>query len=184
MNTEEKKIVADFPRPGSAEYSFLFGSKEERSKTLKQWKLMNKILTIPLYQIGIIPLLRINKIFLLLYTKGRKSGKRRITPLEYRTKDGVINVGAAKGKKAHWFRNLLANPDEVMIKTGFRKFKASFTILENIKEKNEYFIWYVDNFPTAAKFLFGWDPKTDDLKNSDFTAFSELVEVVQFYPKE
>ncbi len=179
-----KETDIPFPRPGSAEHKMLFGDKEEQARTLKQWKSLNKYFTIPLYRLGILPLFGVGKIFLLLHTKGRKTGKQRITPLEYRKKDGVINVVAGRGKKAHWFKNLQANPDAVKVRVGFRKFKASFTVFETTEEKNELLIWYVTKYPKAAKYLFGWDPKNDDPKTADFTSFSELIEIVQFHPTE
>ena len=181
MNTKEKD--GDFPRPGSAEYGLLFSKNDEKKKVLKRWKNMNKYFTIPLYRVGILPLFGGGKIFLLLFTKGRKTGKERITPLEYRCKDEIIHVVAGRGKTAHWFKNLLANPDEVKIKVGFRKTHTSFELIQTIEEKNNLFKWYVVKYPKAAKMLFGWDSKTDDVETADFTSFSKLIEVVKFFPK-
>jgi deazaflavin-dependent oxidoreductase (nitroreductase family) len=182
--SEEKRSTDDFPRQGSAEYGLLFTEKDEKQKILKQWKRMNKYFTIPLYRIGILPLFGGGKIFLLLNTKGRKTGKIRITPLEYRRKDNVIHVVAGRGKAAHWFQNLLAHPEEVKIKLGFKKTDADFEVIQTIEEKNELFKWYVTKFPKAAKMLFGWDPKKDTVETADFTSFSKLVEVVKFFPKD
>ncbi len=172
------------PRPGSVEYKFLFGTYEEQQRILKNWKRMNKFFTIPFYKIGIIPLTPLRKVFLLLYTKGRKTGKQRITPLEYRRKDGIIHVVAGRGRKAHWFKNLIANPNSVKIKVGFRKFEARYQILENVSDKVELLQWYVKKFPRDAKFLFGWDSKSDDPEKTDLSGFAKLIEIVQFHPKE
>ncbi len=49
-------------------------------------------------------------VVLLLTTIGRKSGKPRVTPLQYEEIDGTIYLGAALGRKADWFRNIQANP--------------------------------------------------------------------------
>lgn len=51
---------------------------------------------------------------LLLHTTGRKSGKRRSTPLVYGTYKGTLIVVASNRgahQAPHWFRNLQANPD-------------------------------------------------------------------------
>ncbi len=179
--SEKTSITAPFPRPGSAEYGLLLETDvEKRKKVLKRWKQMNKYFTIPLYRAGILQLLGGHKIFLLLFTKGRKTGKVRITPIEYRKKEGIVHIVAGRGKKAHWFQNMLANPDDVMVKLGFKKRKVSFQVLETIEEKNELFKWYVSKYPKAAKMLFGWNLKTDDPETADFTSFSELVEIVKF----
>lgn len=68
-----------------------------------------------LYAIGFGPLL--GRIILLLTTIGRKTGKRRITPLQYEEIDGTLYIGAARGFKADWVRNITADPHvEVRVK--------------------------------------------------------------------
>lgn len=52
----------------------------------------------------------IGRIILLLTTTGRKSGRRRVTPLQYEEVDGVFYVAAARGREADWYRNLLVDP--------------------------------------------------------------------------
>ena len=57
-------------------------------------------------------------IVLLLTTTGRKTGLKRVTPLQYVEIDGAYYIGSARGKNADWYRNILANPDvEVMLKS-------------------------------------------------------------------
>jgi deazaflavin-dependent oxidoreductase (nitroreductase family) len=69
-----------------------------------------------LYDLGLGPL--IGRFILLLTTTGRKSGLRRITPLQYEKIDGAYYVGSARGAQADWFRNLVANPRvEVRVKS-------------------------------------------------------------------
>ncbi|MBY8999567.1 MAG: nitroreductase family deazaflavin-dependent oxidoreductase [Candidatus Heimdallarchaeota archaeon] len=169
----------EFPRRGSAEYGFLFGDAEKQKKVLKRWKRLNKYFTIPLYKSGIFPLFGFGKIFLLLFTKGRKTGKTRVTPLEYRRKDGEVYVVAGRGGKAHWFNNLTANPDDMKVKIGFRKFPARYELIEDVATKNQFFTWYVTKFPRDAKFLFGWDSKNDNPEMVDFTNFSKLIKLIK-----
>jgi deazaflavin-dependent oxidoreductase (nitroreductase family) len=52
----------------------------------------------------------IGNVVLLLTTRGRKSHRPRITPLQYEEIDGKIYLGSALGQKADWFRNVRANP--------------------------------------------------------------------------
>ncbi len=59
----------------------------------------------------------VGHLVLLLTTTGRKSGLLRTTPLQYEEIDGIIYVAAARGQKADWFRNIVANPHvEVQVK--------------------------------------------------------------------
>ena len=60
-----------------------------------------------LYALGLGRL--IGQIVLLLTTIGRKSGLPRVTPLQYEEVDGAWYVASAKGTKADWFQNILAN---------------------------------------------------------------------------
>lgn len=178
----EKSIEkAPFPRPGSAEYNFLIERDvQKKNKMLKQWKRMNKYFTIPLYRAGILQIFGMHKIFLLLFTKGRKTGKIRITPVEYRRKDGQVHIVAGRGRAAHWYQNMIANPADVEIKLGFKKRKVNFETLKTVEEKNNFLTWYITKYPKAAKMLFGWDPKNDKIESSDFSSLSKLIEIMKF----
>jgi deazaflavin-dependent oxidoreductase (nitroreductase family) len=61
-----------------------------------------------LYAIGLGPV--VGRIVLLLTTTGRKSGLPRVTPLQYECIDGNYCLGAARGLKADWVRNIETNP--------------------------------------------------------------------------
>lgn len=81
------------------------------------WTMMKNVQKIHrlLYAIGLGPL--IGRIILLLTTTGRKSGKKRVTPLQYEEINGAIYVGAARGLKADWVRNIQVDPQvEVRLK--------------------------------------------------------------------
>lgn len=78
------------------------------------WRLMK--LPRILYSLGLGPI--IGHVMLLLTTTGRKSGLPRVTPLQYEEEGGVIYVAAARGPKADWLRNVVANPHvEVQVKS-------------------------------------------------------------------
>jgi deazaflavin-dependent oxidoreductase (nitroreductase family) len=78
------------------------------------------------YAIGLGPLF--GRLILLLTTTGRKSGKLRVTPLQYEEIDGRIYLGAALGKKADWIRNIQANP-RVMLQVKSRRFTGMAEII-------------------------------------------------------
>ncbi len=72
----------------------------------KFWSRMKYIQRIHcfLYAMGLGPL--VGKFVLLLTTTGRKTGKKRITPLQYEEIEGEYFLGSARGTKADWYRNL------------------------------------------------------------------------------
>lgn len=74
-----------------------------------------------LYAVGLGPL--IGRVILLLTTTGRRSGKARVTPLQFEVIHGDYYVGAARGLKADWVHNLRANPC-VEIRAGSQHFRG------------------------------------------------------------
>ena len=73
------------------------------------------------YAIGLGPV--IGRLVMLLATTGRKSGKPRITPLQYEEQDEKIYLGSALGVQADWVRNIMANP-VVNVQVGSRRFSG------------------------------------------------------------
>ncbi len=65
----------------------------------------------------------LGRLVLLLTTTGRKSGLPRITPLQYEEVAGVTYVASARGQRADWFRNILADP-HVHVQTSSQRFEA------------------------------------------------------------
>jgi deazaflavin-dependent oxidoreductase (nitroreductase family) len=170
--------VEGFPRKGSAIYLFSKGSRDERKKNLRRWKLLNWVI-VPLYKVGVLPLLGVGRILLLLSTKGRRSGIIRTTPLEYRKKDNRIYIFAGRGWKADWYRNLKADPEAVVVRVGFSEYKPTVRFLEDQAQKEEMLKWYVTQFPRASGFLFGWDKKRDDLETSDLSTLVSILEIIE-----
>ena len=90
------------------------------------------------YALGLGPI--IGNVILLLTTIGRKSGKPRVTPLQYEEIDGMIYLGSALGQKAEWVRNIQANPKvEVRVKSqsfsGLAKAISDPTLIANFLEE-------------------------------------------------
>ena len=76
----------------------------------------------------------IGKIILLLTTTGRKSGMKRVTPLQFEKIGDDYYLGAARGLKADWVRNIQSNP-QVDIRVGTKPFVGQ---AEVITEPNRF----------------------------------------------
>lgn len=74
-----------------------------------------------LYAVGLGPV--IGGFILLLTTTGRKSGKLRVTPLQYEKIGADYYLGAARGLNADWVRNLQADP-QVELRVGARRVRG------------------------------------------------------------
>jgi len=81
-----------------------------------------------LYAIGLGPL--IGRFILLLTTTGRRSGKKRVTPLQYERIGCDYYVGAARGMKADWVRNIQSNP-HVEVRVGAKHFSANAEVVND-----------------------------------------------------
>ena len=79
-----------------------------------------------LYAIGLGPL--VGRIVLLLTTTGRKSGLKRVTPLQYEKIGEDYYLGAARGVKADWVCNIQAN-SQVEIHVGAKHFYGTAEVV-------------------------------------------------------
>jgi deazaflavin-dependent oxidoreductase (nitroreductase family) len=60
------------------------------------------------------------RMILLLTTTGRKTGNPHTVVVQYEKIDDKYYIGASRGKKCDWYRNILANPN-VIIEIGDKK---------------------------------------------------------------
>ncbi len=80
------------------------------------------------YAIGLGSLM--GRFVLLLTTTGRKSGRRRVTPLQYEEINGNFYLGASLGGKSDWVRNIQADP-QVEIRVKRRCFSGRAEIIQD-----------------------------------------------------
>ena len=176
--------VEGLPRPGSALYNLNHPDEKIKEKTLKKYKRINKYLVNPLYRLRILPLFGFGRVFLILITKGRISGKKRRTPLEYHRIDGIITIFSGRGDESGWMKNIHNSPESVWARHGFHSFHAKVDIIQDELEKLKIIKWYVNNHSKSAKMLFGWNPKKDNPENTDFSEFLKVISIIRLIPKE
>jgi deazaflavin-dependent oxidoreductase (nitroreductase family) len=102
-----------------------------------------------LYAIGLGPV--IGKIILLLTTTGRKSGQPRSTPLQYEQIDGLYYLGAARGRKADWVRNIQSNP-AVAVRVGAQRFQGQAEVVTDPPRIADFLEVRLARHP----FMLGW----------------------------
>ena len=81
-----------------------------------------------LYNIGLGPV--VGWIILLLITTGRKSGQKRVTPLQYEEIDGKFYLGSARGTKSDWYRNIAVDGN-VEVRVRGRHFRGMAETVTN-----------------------------------------------------
>jgi len=169
------------PRSGSSLYNLNHKDGIIKNKMLKKFKIYNKYIVLPLYRLKILPLLGFGRIFLILATQGRKTGKKRRTPLEYHRIDQIITIFSGRGEDAGWMKNIRAHPDALLVGHGFHRFQPQVEFVTNEDQKLETMKWYVVNHGRSAKMLFGWNHKIDDPETTDFTNLLKLISIVKLH---
>lgn len=91
---------------------------------------------------------------LLLTTRGRRSGKPRVTPLVYEPEGDTFYVLSVGGTRADWYRNLLAHP-EVTVQIGRRRLGALATPVPDPHEKARILRLWVQRSAWGAERFYG-----------------------------
>ena len=122
------------------------------------FKYMNTYYVVPLSKLGLLPwmLNPLTGYIMVLQTIGRKSGKARLTPLNYALADGYIYCIAGFGSETHWLANLKANP-AVEVRVAGTALRGSAEIVTEGEEAQRIFIQIIHNCGFAA-LLVGLNP--------------------------
>ena len=102
------------------------------------------------YAIGLGSL--IGRIILLLTTTGRRSGKKRVTPLQYELIGSDYYVGAARGMKADWVRNIQSDP-HVEVRVGAKHFSANAEIVNDPSRLADFVEVRLERHPRMIGFI-------------------------------
>jgi deazaflavin-dependent oxidoreductase (nitroreductase family) len=104
-------------------------------------------LPVGMYRLGLAD--QLGRSTLLLTTRGRKTGCRRTTALNYVVDDGVTYVLSGMGAGSDWLRNLQADP-HVQVQVGRRHFHAlAELILDPAEHRRILCLWADQSFRTA-----------------------------------
>ena len=102
------------------------------------------------YALGLGPL--IGRLVLLLTTTGRKSGRPRVTPLQYEELDGLITIGSVRGAKADWYRNIAADP-HVSVRVKNRRFDGTAEITTDVGRIADFLELRLKRHPRMIKWM-------------------------------
>ncbi len=159
----------------------------KRTKSFHRFnKIMNGIV-IFLYRIYLLPLFGIGKKIVLIHTRGRKTGKRRTTPvLALKFYTDKLTFYIARGKKAHWLKNILAAEDQAFkIQKGFKRMRVKGTLVTDSDEKFKHLKFYFEELE-EARFIFGYEKEKhgDVFETKEFRAILNIIEFLQIEPVE
>ena len=143
------------------------------------WRLFRFLPPRILYSVGLGSL--VGGFVLLLETTGRKSGLPRITPLQYVEIDGSIYVGSARGDKADWFQNLVANP-KVKMTVGSRKIWGYADPITDPTQIADYLEYRLETHPLFMGTLLKLEGLNSAPTREQLLEFSESRAVVAIRP--
>jgi deazaflavin-dependent oxidoreductase (nitroreductase family) len=103
-----------------------------------------------LYAIGLGPL--IGGFIVLLTTTGRKSGLKRVTPLQYEKIGEDYYLGAARGIKADWVCNIQSNP-QVEIRVGAKKIQGTAEVVTDPSRFSDFIEVRLERHPRLIGFI-------------------------------
>jgi deazaflavin-dependent oxidoreductase (nitroreductase family) len=141
-----------------------------------------KILKYPpqfLYAIGLGPIY--GRLVLLLTTAGRKSGLPRITPLQYEEIDGGIVIGSARGTKADWYRNIVADP-KVNIRVKARQFEGTAEPVTDSKRIADFLEYRLSKHPRMIGFIMSREGVSKNPSRGELEKHAEGKAIVVISP--
>jgi deazaflavin-dependent oxidoreductase (nitroreductase family) len=167
-----------FPLAGTP-LANIIGDRTQRESFHRKLQSLNKYV-VALYRIGLLPLFGAGKTTMLLTTRGRKSKQLRYFPVGYFRIAGEIHLISGWGKSANWYKNILADPENIWLQIGFRRFAVRANIIEDPEEIRRTIETLLSESPSDAQRLFGWDPQNDRIEAADFSPMIEKVLFVKF----
>ena len=133
------------------------------------------------YCIGLGPI--IGRLVLLLTTTGRKSGQHRVTPLQYEQVGKTIYLGASRGLKSDWVRNIQAD-HQVGIQVKSRRYRGVAEVVTDPAQIIDFLELRLHNHPRMMRAML----KTGGLSNpptpTQLEAYARNIALVVITPVE
>jgi deazaflavin-dependent oxidoreductase (nitroreductase family) len=97
-----------------------------------------------LYAVGLGPI--VGRLILLLTTTGRRTGRKRVTALQYEEVAGAYWLGSSRGMRADWVRNLLADPI-VEVQVRSRRFRGRAEAVDDAQRVADFLELRLERHP-------------------------------------
>lgn len=143
------------------------------------WRLM-RVPPQVLFAFGLAPL--IGRRLLLLRTIGRKTGKLRVTPLQYDLMGGCYVVGAARGRKTDWVRNIQANP-VVEVQSAQGRFTADAEVVTDPARIADFIFQRYQTRPRFVRTLLRVEGFTDEITREGLKPYALKRVMVSLKPR-
>lgn len=133
-----------------------------------------------LYALGLGPL--VGRFILLLTTTGRKSGVKRVTPLQYELIKGDYYIGSARGIQSDWYRNIKANPD-VGVRVKSLEFNAKAETVTDTARIADFLNFRLQNHPLMVGLMMKLHGLPMRPSRSQLDELTKILAMVIVHPK-
>lgn len=132
------------------------------------------------YRFGLGPV--IGRMVLLLTTTGRKSGLKRVTPLQYEVIDGAYHVASARGAEADWVRNIEADP-RVEVRVKRRRFVGRAEVITEPGRIADFIQYRLERHPRMMQAMLRSEGLEGTPTHSQLEQFSAQKALVIVHPE-
>jgi len=122
------------------------------------------------------------RLVLLLTTRGRKTGKPRITPLQYEEVGNQIVVASGRGTRADWYRNIVADPN-VEVRVRRKRFAGVAVTSTDPAEIASFLELRLERHPRMVGRIMKMRGVPADPSEEDLEAYGRGVAMVTIMPR-
>ena len=134
-----------------------------------------------IYALGLGPFL--GHRVLLLTTTGCKSGKERVTPLQYVEANDVIYVQSVRGLKSDWVRNILANTI-VQVRLKSQSFRAQTEVITDSEQILDFVELLLKERPRTTEAILRSIGTEPPYIRTQLESYAATIAVVAIHPQE
>ena len=122
------------------------------------------------------------RLVLLLTTTGRKSGLKRVTPLQYEEVDSVIYLGASRGLKSDWVRNIITDP-HVEIRLKARRFDGLAEVITDTAQIADFLELRLKRRPRMVRAMLKAGGLPNPPKRDHLESYAKNIALVTICPQ-
>jgi deazaflavin-dependent oxidoreductase (nitroreductase family) len=131
------------------------------------------------YALGLGPV--IGGLILLLTTKGRVTGNPRVTPLQYEKIGDVYYVGATRGIRSDWVKNILKDP-RVKIRVKSQKINGNADVITDPSKIADYLEFRLEKHPRMMGAMLKADGIPSAPNRAQLEEYADQVVLVAIRP--
>jgi len=124
-----------------------------------------------------------SKVLLILTTRGRKTGKPHLTPLQFEEIDGSFYIASARGKASDWYRNILVDP-EVKVDVNQKHFRCRAETITDTMRIADFLEYRLERHPVMIRMMLWMEGLPLCIKREDIEALAEKKALVAIHLKE